>query len=91
MTALTVAVLLLGTPAAFGADVSTQSQLNAAIAASANPINVTSGALVVSAGQTIASTTDLIVAPGASLDLSSALQTIGSLSGGARLRSGRRC
>ncbi|WP_171015109.1 autotransporter-associated beta strand repeat-containing protein, partial [Methylocystis sp. B8] len=87
-TALTAAVLSLNASGAFGADVSTQSQLNAAIAASANPINVTSGALVVSVGQTIASTTDLIVAPGASLDLSSALQMIGSLSGGGALTLG---
>jgi hypothetical protein len=77
-TSLTAAVLLLGAPSAFGADVSTQSQLDAAIAAGSNPVNVISGALVVPTGQVIAPTTSLIVASGASLNLSSAAQTTGA-------------
>ncbi|WP_026606988.1 autotransporter domain-containing protein [Methylocapsa acidiphila] len=74
---------MLSISSAGAVDVSTQGELDAAIAANLNPINIVAGNLAVSAAQTIAPTTDLTVAAGASLNLANANnQTIGSLSGG---------
>jgi len=81
-TALSAGALMLGVSGAAAVDVSTQPQLDAAISAGANPINVVAGNLALTGGQAFAPTTDLTVATGASLALTNATQTVGSLGGG---------
>jgi outer membrane autotransporter protein len=81
-TALSAGALMLGVSSAAAVDVSTQPQLNAAISAGANPINVVAGNLALTGSQAFAPTTDLTVATGASLALTNATQVVGSLGGG---------
>ncbi|MEI9916923.1 MAG: autotransporter domain-containing protein [Methylovirgula sp.] len=70
------------------ADVSTQAQLNTAVA-NGSSINITSGDLALSSGQTLSSTADLAISTGASLDTSAAgSQQVGSLAGGGTLSIG---
>ncbi len=70
------------------ADVSTQAQLNTAVA-NGSSINITSGDLALSSGQTLSSTADLAISTGASLDTSAAgSQQVGSLAGGGTLTIG---
>ena len=61
-------------------DISTQAQLDAAIAAGQTTINIVAGNLALSNAQTFAAGTDLTVASGASLSTASN-QAVGSLSG----------
>jgi hypothetical protein len=81
-TCLLVAALIVGASGAKGDDISTQSELDAAISAGSNKINITAGNLALSGSQSIAPSADLTVATGAGLSLSNANQTVGSLSGG---------
>jgi autotransporter-associated beta strand protein len=81
-TALTAGALVLGASGAAAVDVSTQPQLDAAISAAANPINVVAGNLALTGTQAFAPATDLSVASGASLALTNNNQVLGSLSGG---------
>jgi autotransporter-associated beta strand protein len=87
-TALTAGALILGLSGAGAVDVSTQPQLDAAISVAANPINVVAGNLALTGSQTFAPSTDLSVAAGASLSLTNANQTLGSLGGGGILTLG---
>ena len=87
-TCLLVGALIVGASGAMGDDISNQSQLDAAISAGSNKINVTAGNLALSGSQSIAPTADLTVATGASLSLSNANQTVGSLSGGGTIALG---
>ncbi|MFH0295770.1 autotransporter domain-containing protein [Bradyrhizobium sp. 31Argb] len=63
-------------------DVSTQGELDAAIATGADPVNIVAGNLALSGSQAFAPNTDVTVAPGASLALSNANQIVGSIGGG---------
>jgi fibronectin-binding autotransporter adhesin len=81
-TALSGGTLLLSVSSAAAVDVSTQPQLDAAVSAGANPINVVAGNLALTGGQTFLNAPDLTVAVGASLALTNATQTVGSLGGG---------
>ena len=87
-TCLLVGALILGASGAMGDDISTQNQLDAAISAGSNQINITAGNLALSGSQSIAPTADLTVATGASLSLSNVDQTVGSLSGGGTITLG---
>ena len=87
-TCLLVAALIVGASGAKGDDISTQSELDAAISAGSNKINITAGNLALSGSQSIAPTADLTVAAGASLSLSNANQTVGALSGGGAIALG---
>jgi len=87
-TCLLVGALIVGASGAMGDDISNQSQLDAAISAGSNKINITAGNLALSGSQSIAPTADLTVATGASLSLSNANQTVGSLSGGGTITLG---
>ena len=87
-TCLLVGELIVGASGAMGDDISTQSQLDAAISAGSNKINITAGNLALSGSQSIGPTADLTVATGASLSLSNANQTVGSLSGGGTITLG---
>ncbi|WP_454624929.1 autotransporter outer membrane beta-barrel domain-containing protein [Bradyrhizobium cenepequi] len=82
MALSTTSALMLYVSDARAIDVSTQSQLDAAIIAGANPINIVAGNLALSGSQAFAPNTDLTVAPGASLALSNANQVVGSIGGG---------
>src|SRR5262249_21693378 len=87
-TCLLVGALILGASGARGDDISTQNQLDAAISAGSNQINIIAGNLALSGSQLIAPTTNLTVAAGASLSLSNANQTVGSLGGGGTIALG---
>ncbi len=88
LASLPAGLLIAGTSSAVAVDVSTQSELDTAVSAQSNPINIVAGNLALSGGQTIAPATDLTVATGASLSVSNANQTIGSLSGGGTVTAG---
>src|SRR5262249_46212528 len=82
---------LFGAPTtAFAVDVSTQAQLDAAIAASATSINIVSGNLALTGAQTFNPAVDLTIAAGASLSVANANanQALGSLSGAGTLTVG---
>src|SRR5262249_44450656 len=80
-TCLLVGALIVGASGAMGDDISNQSQLDAAISAGSNKINITAGNLALSGSQSIAPTADLTVATGVD-------QTVGSLSGGGTITLG---
>src|SRR5262249_59413169 len=65
-TCLLVGALILGASGAKGDDISTQNQLDAAISAGSDQINIIAGNLALSGGQLIAPTANLTVAAGAS-------------------------
>ncbi|MEJ0049943.1 MAG: autotransporter domain-containing protein [Methylovirgula sp.] len=88
MALSSASILLICVPRAMAVDVSTQAQLNTAVA-DGNSINITSGDLALSSGQTLSSTADLAIAAGASLDTTAAgSQQVGSLAGGGTLTVG---
>ncbi|WP_027579819.1 autotransporter domain-containing protein [Bradyrhizobium sp. Ai1a-2] len=78
----TTSALMLYASDARAVDVSTQGELDAAISAGATAINIVAGNLALSSAQSFAAGTDLTVASGASLSLSSASQVVGSIGGG---------
>jgi outer membrane autotransporter protein len=78
----TTSALMLYVSDARAIDVSTQGELDAAISAGATTINIAAGNLALSSAQSFAAATDLTVASGASLSLSSASQVVGSIGGG---------
>jgi hypothetical protein len=81
--ALCLSLAVVPTPV-LAVDISTQAQLDAAIAAGATTINIVAGNLALSNAQTFAVGTDLTVAAGASLSMASN-QAVGSLSGAGTL------
>ncbi|MGC1183276.1 autotransporter outer membrane beta-barrel domain-containing protein [Legionella sp.] len=81
LTYLPVGILLTATSNVQATDVSTQAELDAAVASQANPINIIAGNLELLGAQTFAIDTDLSVAAGASLSVANTTQIIGSLSG----------
>src|SRR5262249_30135273 len=84
--ALCVSLAIAPTPA-LAVDISTQAQLDAAIAGGVTTINIVAGNLALSNAQTFASGTDLTVAAGASLSIASN-QVVGSLAGAGTLNLG---
>jgi len=87
-TCLLAGALILGASGARGDDISTQNQLDAAISAGSDQINIIAGNLALSGSQLFAPTTNLTLAAGASLLLSNANQTVGSLGGGGTITLG---
>ena len=75
---------------AFAVDVSTQAQLDQAVADGATSINVVAGNLALTGAQTVNPAVDLSIAAGASLSVSGATnnQVIGSLAGAGTLTLG---
>jgi hypothetical protein len=91
LVSLGACLALFGAPtAALAVDVSTQAQLDAAIAAGATSINVVSGNLALTGVQTFNPAVDLTIAAGASLSVANANnnQVLGSLSGAGTLTVG---
>src|SRR5262249_11395878 len=87
-TCLLVGALILGASGAKGDDISTQNQLDAAISAGSDQINIIAGNLALSGSQLMAPPANLNVAAGGSLSLSNANQTVGSLGGGGTIALG---
>ncbi len=84
--AVCVSLAIAPTPA-LAVDISTQAQLDAAIAGGVTTINIVAGNLALSNAQMFASGTDLTVAAGASLSIASN-QVVGSLTGAGTLNLG---
>ncbi len=81
-------IWMICVPRAMAVDVSTQAQLNTAVA-NGSSISITSGDLALSSGQTLSPTADLAIAAGASLDTTAAGgQQVGSLAGDGTLTIG---
>src|SRR5262245_26545122 len=87
-TCLLAGALILGASGARGDDISTQNQLDAAISAGSDQINIIGGNLALSGSQLIEPPTNLTLAAGASLFLSNSNQTVGSLGGGGTITLG---